>query len=76
LKINLEDSYLKDLNTEDCRRYLHHARRVPVTTGCGWRDGLQLQRAAVNALNKEPQTADEGWFSSLWDERGANNTSP
>jgi len=31
---------------------------------------------AVNKLNKQPRTADEGWSSSLGVGRGANNPSP
>jgi hypothetical protein len=31
----------------------------------GWRDGLQLWRVAANTLNKQPQTIDKGWLSSL-----------
>jgi hypothetical protein len=33
-------------------------------------------RIAVNKLNKQPRTADEGWSSSLGVGRGANNPSP
>ena len=54
---------------------------VPVTTA--WRVlGLRMEewppiwRVAVNKLNKQPQTADEGWSSSLGVGRGANNPSP
>jgi hypothetical protein len=54
---------------------------VPVTTA--WRV-LKLQmeerppiwRVAVNKLNKQPRTADEGWSSSLGVGRGTNNPSP
>jgi hypothetical protein len=28
-------------------------------------DGLQTQRVAANILNKQSQTSDKGWFSSL-----------
>ena len=54
---------------------------VPVTTA--WRVlGLRMEerppiwRVAVNKLNKQPRTADEGWSSSLGVGRGANNPSP
>jgi hypothetical protein len=33
-------------------------------------------RVAVNKLNKQPRTADEGWSSSLGVGRGANNPFP
>ena len=35
-----------------------------------------IWRGAVNKLNKQPRTADEGWSSSLGVGRGANNPSP
>ena len=35
-----------------------------------------IWRVAVNKLNKQPRTADEGWPSSLGVGRGANNPSP
>ena len=35
-----------------------------------------IWRVAVNKLNKQPRTADEGWSSSLGVGRGANNPSP
>jgi hypothetical protein len=44
-------------------------------TGCGWRNGLQLSRVAANILNKQTQTNDKGWSSSLGAGRGANNPS-
>jgi hypothetical protein len=31
-----------------------------MSSGCGWRDGLQLRRVAVITLNKHLQTADKG----------------
>jgi hypothetical protein len=34
-----------------------------VSSGCGWRDGLQQWRVAANILNKEQRTNDKGWFS-------------
>jgi len=38
--------------------------------------GLQIWRVAVNTLNKQLQTAEKGWSSSLGDGRGANSSSP
>jgi hypothetical protein len=32
------------------------------------------QRAAANILNKQSQTADKGWSSSMGVGRGANNS--
>jgi hypothetical protein len=39
-------------------------------------DALQVWRVAVNILNKQSQTADNGWASSLGVGRGSNNSSP
>ncbi|KAJ4429640.1 hypothetical protein ANN_21841 [Periplaneta americana] len=39
-------------------------------------DGLQIWRVAVNVLNKQSRTADEGWSSNLGVGRRANNPSP
>jgi hypothetical protein len=36
------------------------------SSGCGWRNSLQLWRAAANILNKQPRTNDKGWSSSPW----------
>jgi hypothetical protein len=36
-----------------------------VSSGCGWRNGLQLWRVAANILNKQMRTNDKGWSSSL-----------
>jgi hypothetical protein len=54
---------------------------VPVTTA--WRvlrlrmeERPAIWRVAVNKLNKQPRTADEGWSSSLGVGRGANNSFP
>jgi hypothetical protein len=38
--------------------------RHGASSGCGWRNGLQLWRVAANILN-ESRTADKGWSSSL-----------
>jgi hypothetical protein len=46
------------------------------SSGCKWRNGLQLWRVAANTLNKQSRTADRGWSSSLKFGRGANNSSP
>jgi hypothetical protein len=46
------------------------------STGCGWRNGLQIWRVAANILYKQSRTADKGWYSSLGVGRGANNSSP
>jgi hypothetical protein len=43
--------------------------RFDVLSGTG-------RRVAVNKLNKQPRTADEGWSSSLGVGRGANNSFP
>jgi hypothetical protein len=39
-------------------------------------EGLQIWGVAVNILNKQLQTADKGWSSSLRVELGAKNPSP
>jgi hypothetical protein len=54
----------------------HLYRSVSVFSACGWREGLQIRRAAANILNKQSRTADKGWSSSLEVGRGANNSSP
>jgi hypothetical protein len=46
------------------------------SSGCGWRNGLQLWRVAANILNKQSRTADREWSSSLGLGRGANNSPP
>jgi hypothetical protein len=54
--------------------HCHHgmARRQVVDRG----DGLQIWREAVNIVNKQSQTADSGWSSSLGVGWGANNPPP
>jgi hypothetical protein len=42
-----------------------------VSSGCGWRNGLQLWRLAANILNKQSRTDNKGWSSSLGFGRGA-----
>jgi hypothetical protein len=46
------------------------------SSGCGWRNGLQLWGLAANILNKQLRTNDKGWSSSLGVGRGVNNPSP
>jgi hypothetical protein len=41
------------------------------SSGCGWREGLQIRKVAANILNKQSRTADKEWFSSLGVGRGA-----
>jgi len=41
----------------------------------GGGSGLQVWRVAENMLNKQQQTADMGWSSTLRVERGTNNFS-
>jgi len=50
----------------------HHA----VSSGCGWRNGLQIRRAAANILNKQSRTAEKGWPFRLVVGRGVNSSSP
>jgi hypothetical protein len=50
--------------------------RHGVSSGCEWRNGLQLWRVAANTLNKQSRTADKGWSSSLGFGPGAKNSSP
>jgi hypothetical protein len=44
------------------------------SSGCGWRNGLQLWSLAANILNKQSRTDNKGWPSSLGVGRGVNNT--
>jgi len=46
--------------------------RHGTSSGCGWREVLQLRRGAANMLNNQSHTADKGWLSSLGVERMAN----
>ena len=39
--------------------------RHGASSGCGWRNGLQICRVAANILNKQSRIADKGWSSSL-----------
>jgi hypothetical protein len=47
-----------------------------VSSGCGWRNGLQQWRLAANILNKQSRTDNKGWPSSLGVGSGVNNPSP
>ena len=54
---------------------------VPVTMACyilrlQIEEQPQIRTAAANILNKQLQTAEKGWSSSLGVGRGANNSSP
>jgi len=51
----------------------HHGVARPQVADGG--EGLQIWRVATNVLNKQPRTADKGWFSSLGGEGRANNPS-
>jgi hypothetical protein len=52
----------------------HHGMSCPqVADGA---DGLQILRVAANILNRQLQTVDRGWFSSLGVGWGANNPPP
>jgi len=39
-------------------------------------EGLQMWRVAADMFNKQTQTADRGWSTSLGVWHGANNPSP
>ena len=54
----------------------HQSPQHDASSGCGWRNGLQIWRVAANTLNKQSRTADNGWSSSLGVGQGANNSSP
>jgi hypothetical protein len=54
--------------------HCHHGMARPRVADRG--DGLQIWRLAANILNKQSQTADSGWSSSLGVGRWANNPSP
>jgi hypothetical protein len=36
-----------------------------VSSGCGWKNDLQLWRLAENIMNKQPRIYNKGWSSSL-----------
>jgi hypothetical protein len=61
---------------------LCHEKWVPVTTVSSGVLRLRMEerppiwRVAVNKLNKQSRTAEEGWSSSMGVGRGANNASP
>ena len=50
--------------------------RHGASSGCGWRNGLQIRRVAANILNKQSKTADKGWSTSFRFGRGVKNYSP
>jgi len=52
----------------------HHSMECPQVEDGG--EGLQIWRVAANIVNKQSQTADKGWSSSLEVWPGANNPSP
>jgi hypothetical protein len=58
----------------------YHIRSVPCHHGMGHPqvvdggDGLQIWRVATTILNKQSQTADYGWSSSLGWGHGVNNS--
>ena len=59
----------------------HHDKWAPVTmVYCSRRLQMEEQspvwRVAVNILNKQLQTDDKGWSTSLGVGQGANNSSP
>jgi hypothetical protein len=39
--------------------------RHGASSGCGWRNGPLIWRAAANIMNKQSRSADKGWSSSL-----------
>jgi hypothetical protein len=45
-----------------------------VSSGCGWRNSLQVWKVAANVLNKQSWGADKGWSSSLGIWQGANKS--
>jgi hypothetical protein len=54
---------------------------APITTAWGVfslriEERLPIKRVATNILNKQSQTADKGWFSSLEVGQGVENSSP
>jgi hypothetical protein len=52
------------------------SKQYGTSSGCRWRNGLQIWNVAANILNKQSQTADKGWSSSLGVGQGANISSP
>jgi hypothetical protein len=48
--------------------------RHGTSSGCTWRNGLQLWKVAANTLNKQSRAADKGWSSSLGVGRGASSS--
>jgi hypothetical protein len=65
------------------QKYVHsihkkwvHVTNRGVSTGCGWRNVLQICRTAANIMNKQTQTAEKRWSSSLGVGHDTNNSSP
>jgi len=56
-----------------CSTVWHSMVRPQVADGF---EDLQIWRMAANILDTQSRTADKGWYSSLGDGRGANNSSP
>jgi hypothetical protein len=52
----------------------HHGMARPLVADGG--DGLQIWWVAANIMNKQSQTPDKGWSSSLGVACEANNSSP
>jgi hypothetical protein len=46
------------------------------SSGCGWRNGLQLWRLAAIVLNKQQRADKKGWPYGLGVGHGVNNASP
>jgi hypothetical protein len=42
------------------------------SSGCGWRNGLQLWKVAANILNKQLRIDNKGWPYGLGVGRGVN----
>jgi len=53
-------------------KYLSYV--YPIQNGVAGGDGFQIWRVDANVLNKQSQTADKGWSSSLRVGRGANTS--
>jgi hypothetical protein len=80
-KNNNHHAKTKEIKLSNAENYLHvrwvpcHHDMVRPQVADG-QNGLQIWRVAANILNKQSQTADRGWSSSLGVGRGANNSSP
>jgi hypothetical protein len=47
-----------------------------MSSGCSWRNDLQIWKIAANILNKQSRTADKGWSFSLGVGQGAKSQKP